>query len=137
MPAGKPFHVQQSEQIEFYRQARKETGQQREPRASVSRSIFASMRAVIGKSYAGEPDELAGADPAGTASPLEARFPPSIPVIGGNRDGCPHKFAPPHFAIRHTLPGHPYVLARWPLLLHNQACTQLRTSTRAGTHCAM
>lgn len=82
--SGKPFHVQQAEQIELYRQAWKEAGHQREPRVSVSRSIFAlteerdwqyfgrdrhssdqignidaKTRAVFGKSYAGEPDELA------------------------------------------------------------------------------
>ncbi len=80
---GKPFHVQQAEQIEIYRQAWKEAGHAREPRVSVSRSIFAltderdwayfgrdryssdqvgnideKTRAVFGRSYAGEPDEL-------------------------------------------------------------------------------
>jgi alkanesulfonate monooxygenase SsuD/methylene tetrahydromethanopterin reductase-like flavin-dependent oxidoreductase (luciferase family) len=39
--SGKPFHVQQAEQIEHYRQAWKEAGHEREPRISVSRSIFA------------------------------------------------------------------------------------------------
>src|SRR5690554_4276854 len=39
--SGKPFHVQQAEQIELYRQAWKDAGHQREPRVSVSRSIFA------------------------------------------------------------------------------------------------
>ena len=82
--SGKPFHVQQAEQIELYRQTWKEAGHPREPRVSVSRSIFAltderdwqyfgrdryssdqvgnidaKTRAVFGKSYAGEPDELA------------------------------------------------------------------------------
>src|SRR6478609_610735 len=38
---GEPFHVQQAEQIELYRQAWKEAGHEREPRVSVSRSIFA------------------------------------------------------------------------------------------------
>jgi alkanesulfonate monooxygenase SsuD/methylene tetrahydromethanopterin reductase-like flavin-dependent oxidoreductase (luciferase family) len=81
---GKPFHIQQAEQIELYRQAWKETGHEREPRVSVSRSIFAltderdwqyfardrnssdqvgnideKTRAVFGRSYAGAPDELA------------------------------------------------------------------------------
>lgn len=81
--SGKPFHVQQAEQIELYRQAWKEAGHQREPRVSVSRSIFAltderdwqyfgrdryssdqvgnldeKTRAVFGRSYAGAPDEL-------------------------------------------------------------------------------
>ncbi|WP_417233676.1 LLM class flavin-dependent oxidoreductase [Arthrobacter sp.] len=82
--SGKPFHVQQAEQIELYRQAWKEAGHEREPRVSVSRSIFAlteerdwqyfgrdryssdqvgnideRTRAIFGKSYAGAPDELA------------------------------------------------------------------------------
>lgn len=80
---GKPFHVQQREQIEVYREAWKEAGHDREPRVSVSRSIFALVnerdwsyfgrdryssdqvgdidektRAVFGRSYAGAPDEL-------------------------------------------------------------------------------
>lgn len=82
--SGKPFHVQQAEQIELYRKTWKEAGHQHEPRVSVSRSIFAltderdwsyfgreryssdqvgnidaKTRAVFGKSYAGEPEELA------------------------------------------------------------------------------
>jgi alkanesulfonate monooxygenase SsuD/methylene tetrahydromethanopterin reductase-like flavin-dependent oxidoreductase (luciferase family) len=80
--SGKPFHVQQAEQIRLYRAAWKEAGHAREPRVSVSRSIFAlvddrdrmyfardesedqigflggSERAIFGRSYAGEPNEL-------------------------------------------------------------------------------
>src|ERR1700748_980406 len=81
--SGKPFHIQQAEQIRLYKQAWKEAGHQREPRVSVSRSIFALMndqdrfyfgqqgkgsdsfgyieadkRAIFGKSYAAEPDQL-------------------------------------------------------------------------------
>jgi alkanesulfonate monooxygenase SsuD/methylene tetrahydromethanopterin reductase-like flavin-dependent oxidoreductase (luciferase family) len=78
---GEPFHVQQARQIRAYRQAWKEAGHTREPRVSVSRSIFAlvderdhlyfgrdsssdqvgfidNMRAVFGRSYAAEPDVL-------------------------------------------------------------------------------
>ncbi|MEO3386731.1 LLM class flavin-dependent oxidoreductase [Mesorhizobium sp. CAU 1741] len=80
---GQPFHVQQAEQIRLYRQAWKEAGHQREPRVSVSRSIFAlvderdrayfgrgnegedkigfideNTRAIFGRSYAAEPDVL-------------------------------------------------------------------------------
>lgn len=78
---GEPFHVQQAKQIRAYRQAWKEAGHAREPRVSVSRSIFAlvndldrayfgrdqsrdhigvidSMRAIFGRSYAAEPDRL-------------------------------------------------------------------------------
>ncbi|MGD9916073.1 MAG: LLM class flavin-dependent oxidoreductase [Rhizobiaceae bacterium] len=79
---GKPFHVQQAEQIRLFRAAWKEAGHAREPRVSVSRSIFALMNdkdrayfggsgsqdhfgyiepqkmAVFGRSYAAEPDVL-------------------------------------------------------------------------------
>ena len=79
--SGEPFHVQQAKQIRAYRAAWKEAGHDREPRVSVSRSIFAlmndqdrayfgrdgssdqigvidNMRAVFGRSYAAEPDRL-------------------------------------------------------------------------------
>src|SRR6195952_4263630 len=39
--SDKPFHVQQAEQIRLYKEAWKKAGHQREPRVSVSRSIFA------------------------------------------------------------------------------------------------
>ncbi|NED59221.1 LLM class flavin-dependent oxidoreductase, partial [Micromonospora aurantiaca] len=80
---GEPLHVQQRKQIEAYRQAWKDAGHRREPRVSVSRSIFAltsdldrayfgrnadssdqigmideKTRAVFGRSYAAEPDVL-------------------------------------------------------------------------------
>ena len=78
---GEPFHVQQAKQIRRYREAWKEAGHAREPRVSVSRSIFAlvddrdrsyfghgkdgdqigiidNMRAIFGRSYAAEPDKL-------------------------------------------------------------------------------
>jgi alkanesulfonate monooxygenase SsuD/methylene tetrahydromethanopterin reductase-like flavin-dependent oxidoreductase (luciferase family) len=80
---GEPLHVQQRKQIEAYREAWTEAGHEREPRVSVSRSIFAltndqdrayfgrdrhsrdqvgmideNTRAIFGRSYAGEPDEL-------------------------------------------------------------------------------
>jgi alkanesulfonate monooxygenase SsuD/methylene tetrahydromethanopterin reductase-like flavin-dependent oxidoreductase (luciferase family) len=81
--SGEPLHVQQRKQIEAYREAWREAGHQREPRVSVSRSIFplmddrdrayfgrdardqdqvgyidANTRAIFGRSYAGEPDAL-------------------------------------------------------------------------------
>ena len=80
--SDKPFHVQQAEQIRVFREAWKEAGHTREPRVSVSRSIFALMddrdrlyfgrgddkdqigflggaeRAIFGRSYAAEPDVL-------------------------------------------------------------------------------
>jgi alkanesulfonate monooxygenase SsuD/methylene tetrahydromethanopterin reductase-like flavin-dependent oxidoreductase (luciferase family) len=80
---GAPFHVQQAEQIRAYRDAWAEAGWDREPRVSVSRSIFAitseldrayfgrggqdedqvgyidaSTRAIFGRTYAAEPDVL-------------------------------------------------------------------------------
>jgi alkanesulfonate monooxygenase SsuD/methylene tetrahydromethanopterin reductase-like flavin-dependent oxidoreductase (luciferase family) len=80
---GEPFHIQQAKQIRAYRQAWKDAGHTREPRVSVSRSIFALMddrdrmyfgasrndsdsvgyldektRAIFGRSYAAEPDKL-------------------------------------------------------------------------------
>jgi alkanesulfonate monooxygenase SsuD/methylene tetrahydromethanopterin reductase-like flavin-dependent oxidoreductase (luciferase family) len=81
--SGKPFHVQQAEQIRLFKAAWKEAGHARAPRVSVSRSIFALMndtdrmyfgrdaeasdqvgylggteRAIFGRSYAAEPDVL-------------------------------------------------------------------------------
>jgi alkanesulfonate monooxygenase SsuD/methylene tetrahydromethanopterin reductase-like flavin-dependent oxidoreductase (luciferase family) len=80
---GEPLHVQQRKQIEVYREAWKEAGHAREPRVSVSRSIFAlvddrdrayfgregheqdqigyidaNTRAIFGRSYAAEPEVL-------------------------------------------------------------------------------
>lgn len=79
--SGEPFHVQQAKQIRAYRDAWRQAGHAREPRVSVSRSIFAltddrdrayfgrgdasdqvgiidNMRAVFGRSYAAEPEAL-------------------------------------------------------------------------------
>ena len=80
---GLPFDVQQADQIRAFREAWKAAGHQREPRVSVSRSIFALVddrdrayfgresrsedtigfiddktRAIFGRSYAAEPDAL-------------------------------------------------------------------------------
>jgi alkanesulfonate monooxygenase SsuD/methylene tetrahydromethanopterin reductase-like flavin-dependent oxidoreductase (luciferase family) len=80
---GEPLHVQQRKQIEAYREAWRAAGHEREPRVSVSRSIFAlvddrdrayfgreaddrdhvgyideNTRAIFGRSYAAEPDVL-------------------------------------------------------------------------------
>jgi alkanesulfonate monooxygenase SsuD/methylene tetrahydromethanopterin reductase-like flavin-dependent oxidoreductase (luciferase family) len=81
--SDKPFHVQQAEQIRLYKDAWRKAGHRREPRVSVSRSIFALVteqdrylfgqesnradqigfiesgkRAIFGRSYAAEPDQL-------------------------------------------------------------------------------
>ena len=80
---GEPFHIQQRKQIEAFREAWKAAGHEREPRVSVSRSIFAlvndddrryfgfgrdtddqvgwidaNTRAIFGRSFAAEPDLL-------------------------------------------------------------------------------
>ncbi len=79
---GVPFHQLQAEQIQRYRDAWKAAGHEREPRVSVSRSIFPVLNdldrsyfggearsqdqvghidgglARFGKTYAGEPDQL-------------------------------------------------------------------------------
>lgn len=81
--SGQPFHEQQAEQIRLYKEAWEKAGHQRRPRVSVSRSIFAlvndqdrayfgheaarndqigvlekNKRAIFGRSYAAEPDQL-------------------------------------------------------------------------------
>ena len=81
--AGVPFHELQAEQIRLFREAWKTAGHEREPRVSVSRSIFALVddrdrayfgdradetdqvgyidaqtKAIFGRSYAAEPDVL-------------------------------------------------------------------------------
>jgi alkanesulfonate monooxygenase SsuD/methylene tetrahydromethanopterin reductase-like flavin-dependent oxidoreductase (luciferase family) len=80
---GVPFDRLQAEQIELYRQAWKEHGHDREPRVSVSRSVLPitedidrlyfgdqahedqvglleGVRSRFGRTYAGEPDRIAG-----------------------------------------------------------------------------
>ncbi|HEY6628484.1 MAG TPA: LLM class flavin-dependent oxidoreductase, partial [Acidimicrobiia bacterium] len=81
--SGEPLHIQQRKQIDAYREAWSAAGHQREPRVSVSRSIFAliddrdhayfgsrqqttdqigyidaNTRAIFGRSYAAEPEAL-------------------------------------------------------------------------------
>jgi alkanesulfonate monooxygenase SsuD/methylene tetrahydromethanopterin reductase-like flavin-dependent oxidoreductase (luciferase family) len=78
-----PFHILQAEHIQAFKDAWKAAGHQREPRVSVSRSIFplvdaqdrmyfgsrgedadqvgyidAQTQAIFGRSYAAEPDKL-------------------------------------------------------------------------------
>ena len=78
---GEPLHVQQVKQMRTFREAWREAGHAREPRMSVSRSIFPlmsdrdrmlfghsdssdqigvidNMRAVFGRTYATEPERL-------------------------------------------------------------------------------
>jgi len=80
--SGEPLHIQQARQIRKFREAWDAAGHKREPRVSVSRSIFPitsdldrmyfgqgrseedqigqidTFRAVFGRSYVGEPDRL-------------------------------------------------------------------------------
>src|SRR5579862_5603021 len=106
---GEPLHVQQRKQIEAYRQAWKDAGHRREPRVSVSRSIFAlvddrdrahfghdardqdqvgyidaNTRAIFGRSYAAEPDvlvkELAGDEAIKAADTLLLTIPNQLGV---------------------------------------------------------
>jgi alkanesulfonate monooxygenase SsuD/methylene tetrahydromethanopterin reductase-like flavin-dependent oxidoreductase (luciferase family) len=81
--SGEPLHVQQRKQIEGYREAWRAAGHTREPRVSVSRSVFAlvddrdrayfgretgsqdhigyidpTTRSIFGRSYAAEPEAL-------------------------------------------------------------------------------
>src|SRR5229473_144618 len=107
--SGEPLHVQQRKQIEAYREAWKEAGHRREPRVSVSRSIFAlvddrdwayfgrdardrdqvgnidaNTRAIFGRSYAAEPDvlikELAGDEAIKAADTLLLTIPNQLGV---------------------------------------------------------
>ena len=107
--SGEPLHVQQRKQIEAYRAAWKEAGHQREPRVSVSRSIFAlvddrdrmyfgregrdedqigyidaNTRAIFGRSYAAEPDvlvkQLAGDEAIAAADTLLLTVPNQLGV---------------------------------------------------------
>ncbi len=106
---GEPLHIQQRKQIEAYRAAWKAAGHAREPRVSVSRSIFALVddrdrayfghetndqdqigyldaqtRAIFGRSYAAEPDvlvkELAGDEAIQAADTLLLTVPNQLGV---------------------------------------------------------
>jgi hypothetical protein len=78
--SGKPFHVQQAEQIEAFRAAWKEAGHTREPRVSVSRSIFALVddrdRAYFGRGGESE-DQIGYIDETDRARSSAAATPPS------------------------------------------------------------
>src|ERR1700710_3073439 len=107
--SGEPLHVQQRKQIDAYREAWKEAGHRREPRVSVSRSIFAlvddrdrayfgrdardhdqvgnidaNTRAIFGRSYAAEPEvlvkELAGDEAIQAADTLLLTIPNQLGV---------------------------------------------------------
>jgi alkanesulfonate monooxygenase SsuD/methylene tetrahydromethanopterin reductase-like flavin-dependent oxidoreductase (luciferase family) len=106
---GKPFHVQQAEQIDLFRKAWAEAGWEREPRVSVSRSIMPivtdedrayfwnrgdgedqvgyiddTTRAIFGRTYAAEPDvlveQLAGDEAIAAADTLLLTVPNQLGV---------------------------------------------------------
>jgi alkanesulfonate monooxygenase SsuD/methylene tetrahydromethanopterin reductase-like flavin-dependent oxidoreductase (luciferase family) len=107
--SDKPFHVQQAEQIAAYRKAWQEARHEREPRVSVSRSIFAltsdqdrmyfgarnedkdqvgfidaQTQAIFGRSYAAEPeiliDQLKGDEAIAAADTLLLTVPNQLGV---------------------------------------------------------
>ncbi len=107
--SGRPFHIQQAEQIRVYREAYKAAGHTRTPRVSVSRSVFAlvddrdrayfgggneesdqigflgdNTRAIFGRSYAAEPDilvkQLAGDEAIAEADTLLLTVPNQLGV---------------------------------------------------------
>ncbi|MCD7097811.1 LLM class flavin-dependent oxidoreductase [Stenotrophomonas sp. MMGLT7] len=123
---GRPFHVQQAEQIRGYREAWKQAGHAHAPRVSVSRSIFALVndedrryfgqggqdedqigylgggtRAIFGRNYAAEPDvlikELAADEAIAEADTLLLTVPNQLGV-----DYCTHVI---ESILTHVAPG--------------------------------
>lgn len=123
---GRPFHVQQAEQIRGYREAWKQAGHTHAPRVSVSRSIFALVndedrryfgqggqdedqigylgggtRAIFGRNYAAEPDvlikELAADEAIAEADTLLLTVPNQLGV-----DYCAHVI---ESILTHVAPG--------------------------------
>jgi hypothetical protein len=121
-----PFHEQQAEQIRIFREAWKEAGHLREPRVSVSRSIFALVddrdrlyfgrgnesadtigflgddtRAIFGRNYAAEPnvlvDELAKDEAIAEADTLLLTVP--------NQLGVDYNAHVIEAILRHVAPG--------------------------------
>ncbi|MGE5274073.1 MAG: LLM class flavin-dependent oxidoreductase [Verrucomicrobiota bacterium] len=107
--SGDPFHVVQARHIQAFRSAWREAGHEREPRVSVSRSIFAlvndldrryfghdnddadrvgyidpTTRAIFGRTYAAEPDvlvdQLAGDEAIAAADTLLLTVPSQLGV---------------------------------------------------------
>ena len=77
---GEPLHVQQRKQIEAYREAWKKAGHNREPRVSVSRSMFALVddrdRAYFGGRGGDDQDQIGYID-ANTRAIFGRSMPPS------------------------------------------------------------
>jgi len=124
--SGQPFHIQQAEQIRAYRKAWREAGHAHEPRVSVSRSIFPLVddrdrayfgrqgadqdsigfideetRAIFGRTYAAEPDQLvrqlAGDEAVAEADTLLLTIPNQLGV-----DYCAHVI---EAVLTHVAPG--------------------------------
>jgi alkanesulfonate monooxygenase SsuD/methylene tetrahydromethanopterin reductase-like flavin-dependent oxidoreductase (luciferase family) len=106
---GEAFHVQQAAQIRAYRAAWKEAGHAREPRASISRSIFALMD-DRGRTYFGSGredddqigfiDERTGRSSAAVTLDLQLAqrlsleaILDSCPGVMSHRDAARHRFA--------------------------------------------
>lgn len=107
--SGEPLHIQQRKQIDAYREAWRAAGHTREPRVSVSRSVFAlvddrdrayfgregdsedqigyidpTTRSIFGRSYAAEPEvlvkQLAGDEAVAAADTLLLTVPNQLGV---------------------------------------------------------
>ncbi len=102
--SGEPLHIQQAKQIAIFREAWAEAGHAREPRVSVSRSIFPlvderdwayfgvgrqdrdqigyideNTRAVFGRTYAAEPDKPGRGAEEGRGDRRRRHAPPDDP----------------------------------------------------------
>ncbi len=124
--SGQPLHVQQAEQIEAFHRAWREAGHAREPRISVSRSIFPlvddrdiayfgrgnedsdhigyldeTTRAVFGRTYSGEPEALVRQLAADTAIAAADTLLLTIP----NQLGVDYNAHVIESVLRHVAPG--------------------------------
>ena len=124
--SGEALHVQQRKQIEAYRAAWTAAGHEREPRVSVSRSIFAivddrdrsyfgrgqqehdqigyideNTRAIFGRSYAAEPDKLVEELRADTAIAAADTLLLTVP----NQLGVDYNAHAIESILRHVAPG--------------------------------
>ncbi len=123
--SGEPLHVQQRKQIDAYRAAWRDAGHAREPRVSVSRSIFAivddrdrayfgraqqesdqigyideNTRAIFGRSYAAEPDRLVEELKSDTAIEAADTLLLTVPNQRGVADNAPASES----ILRHVAP---------------------------------
>lgn len=80
--SDEPFHVQQRKQIEAYREAWRNAGHEREPRVSVSRSIFALVSDQDRQYFGGD---RSGGDQVGAIPDIGAA------ISGGSYTGSPEQ----------------------------------------------